>query len=67
MGKTHQIDYQKAFDHAKHDVFSDAECAVLRLPKIYKRKYKELSERNNISDEVKQGYMDGIDSAFYEL
>jgi len=55
-----------AKDYAHHDIVSDAEFCVLHSPEYYKEKYNRICDDKSFPDDVRQAYMEGIDSGFYE-
>jgi len=57
---------ETAKEHAIHDVVSDAEFCVLHSPEFYKDKYNRICDDQDLSDDLRQAYMEGIDLGFDE-
>ena len=56
-----------AKEYAKHDVVSDAEFCVLHGPEFYIAKYNRICDDNNIPNDVRQAYLEGINLGFDEV
>lgn len=60
-------EYKNGYGVAKHDVVSDAECAVLHEPEWYRERYRKLLERGGeISTCFLEGALEGIEDGFKE-
>ena len=56
-----------AKEYAKHDVVSDAEFCVLHGPEFCIAKYNRICDDNNIPNDVRQAYLEGINLGFDEV